>query len=228
MTATTGTAPLRAAGTGEHLLARALPGAIFALLLYIEALRFASHVRQHASLAALAGQVLYLVFIALFMTLTLVRPPARALDRRLLPWVASAIGAFGLVVSPILFSSGPHLFSLGAVGGALQAILALISIIGSLVSLYMLGTAFSLTPQARHLVVGGPYRLVRHPLYLFEGLAMLGGLLAAGSWTAVVATAVVLGAQLVRIQYEEILLTTVFPDYQERFAGVSHLIPGIY
>jgi protein-S-isoprenylcysteine O-methyltransferase Ste14 len=205
-----------------------VPGATFALLLYIEVLRFATRLRGHAAVIDLAGQVLYLLFIALFIVLTVVRPPARAMDRRLLPWVATCIGAFGLVVSPILFASGPRLFSLGAVGSGLQASLALVSILGSLVSLSLLGTAFSLTPQARHLVVRGPYRMVRHPLYLFEGMAMVGGLLATGSLTAVVATSLVLSAQLVRIRYEEILLTSVFPDYQERFAGVAHLIPGIY
>jgi protein-S-isoprenylcysteine O-methyltransferase Ste14 len=227
VTATTGTAPLRA-GAGEHLLGRALPGATFAVLLYIEVVRFASHVRSHAAIVDLAGQVLYLVFIGMFIVLTVVRPPARAMDRRVLPWVATCVGAFGLVVSPILFASGPRVFNLGELGSGLQAGLVLASILGSLVSLSLLGTAFSLTPQARHLVVRGPYRMVRHPLYLFEGLAMVGGLLASGSLTAVLATSLVLGAQLVRIRYEEILLTTVFPDYQERFAGVAHLIPGIY
>jgi protein-S-isoprenylcysteine O-methyltransferase Ste14 len=227
VTATTGTAPLRA-GTGEHLLGRAVPAGIFGVLLYIDILRLASNMRNHAAVVALAGQVLYLVFIGLFMVLTVIRPPARAMDRRLLPWMASTVGAFGLVVSPLLFTSGPRLFSLGEVGSGLQAGLAVVSIVGSLITLSLLGTAFSLTPQAHHLVVRGPYRLVRHPLYLFEGLTMVGGLLASGSLTAVLVTSVVLGAQLVRIRYEEILLTKVFPDYQQRFAGVAHLIPGLY
>jgi protein-S-isoprenylcysteine O-methyltransferase Ste14 len=219
-------APLRGQ---EHLLARALPAGTFAILLFVEVQQFAVRLHHHPSLTRLVGNSLYLLFIALFVALTVLRPPAQAIDRRLLPWLATTVGTFGLVVSPLLLtSSGPRLFTLGRWGGATEALLSLVSIAGALVSLTALGTAFSLIPQARHLVVRGPYRLVRHPMYFFEGLAMAGGMISAGTVAAVVMTSLVLAAQVVRIQYEEQLLRSVFPDYDERFRGIAHLLPGIY
>jgi protein-S-isoprenylcysteine O-methyltransferase Ste14 len=218
-----GTAP------GEHLLARAVPGAIFAVLLSLEVRRFAAQVGHHAGVAAIAGRGLYLLFIGLFVALTVLRPAALVVDRRPIPWLATAVGTFGLVVSPLfLTSGGPRLFSLGAAGGDALAVLALVAIIGALASLSVLGMSFSLTPQARHLVGRGPYRLIRHPMYFFEGLTMVGGMLGSGRLTSVVMTVLVLGAQVVRIHYEEVLLRSVFPDYEARFAGVAHLVPGIY
>lgn len=213
----------------QHLLGRALPAAVFALLLSVEVQQFAVRLHRHLSLTRIVGNSLYLVFIALFVALTLLRPPARAIDRRLLPWLATTVGTFGLVVSPLFLTwSGPRLFALGKLGGGVEALLAMVSIVGALVSLTALGTAFSLIPQARHLVVRGPYRIVRHPMYFFEGLAMLGAMLSAGTVAAIAITALVLAAQVVRIQFEENLLRSVFPDYDEQFAGVAHVLPGLY
>ena len=49
---------------------------------------------------------------------------------------------------------------------------------GMLVAALALGRCFGVLPEARGLVTHGPYRLVRHPLYLGE-LAAMGGLLVA-------------------------------------------------
>ena len=213
----------------EHLIGRALPAAVFALLLIVEVQQFAARLHHHLSVARIVGNSLYLVFIALFVVLTVLRPPARAIDRRPLPWLATTVGTFGLVVSPLFLTwSGPHLFTLGRWGAGAEAALATVSIVGALLSLSALGTAFSLIPQARHLVVRGPYRMVRHPMYLFEGLAMIGAMLSAGTVAAIIVTGFVLTAQVVRIQFEEQLLRRVFPDYDEKFRGIAHFLPGVY
>ncbi len=218
--------PLRAQ---EHLLGRALPAAVFAMLLIIEVQQFVVRLHNHPSLTRIVGNSLYLVFIGLFVALTVLRPPAQAIDRRPLPWLATTIGTFGLVVSPLLLTwSGPRLFSIGRWGAGAEAVLATAAIIGALVSLTALGTAFSLIPQARHLVVRGPYRFVRHPMYFFEGLVMVGGMLSAGTVAAFAMTALVLAAQVVRIHFEEQLLRSVFPDYDEQFRGIAHLVPGVF
>ncbi len=218
--------PLRAP---EHLLGRALPAGVFAILLSIEVQQFAARLHSHPSVTRIVGNSLYLVFIGLFVALTVLRPPALAIDRRPLPWLATTIGTFGLVVSPLFLTwSGPKLFTLGRWGAGAEAVLATAAIVGALVSLTALGTAFSLIPQARHLVVRGPYRLVRHPMYLFEGLVMVGGMLSTGTVAVIAMTALVLAAQVVRIHFEEQLLRTVFPDYDEQFRGIAHLLPGVF
>jgi protein-S-isoprenylcysteine O-methyltransferase Ste14 len=219
-------APLR---HQEHLLARALPAGAFALLLFVELQQFTVRLHHHPSLTRIVGNSLYLLFITLFVVLTVLRPPAQAIDRRVLPWLATTVGTFGLVVSPLLLTwSGPRLFTLGRWGGAAEVLLSLVSILGALISLTALGTSFSLIPQARRLVVRGPYRFVRHPMYFFEGLAMVGAMISAGTVAAIFMTSLVLAAQVVRIQFEEQLLRSVFPDYDEHFQGIAHLIPGLY
>ena len=68
--------------------------------------------------------------------------------------------------------------------------LLVVGSVGSFMVLAKLGRSFSIMPEARVLVTGGPYAFARHPLYAVEiitilGMAMLykqpwAGLLAAG------------------------------------------------
>ena len=47
----------------------------------------------------------------------------------------------------------------------------------AVMTLSFLGRSFSVMPEARRLVTAGPYGFVRHPLYLFELLGVIGILL---------------------------------------------------
>ena len=49
----------------------------------------------------------------------------------------------------------------------------LIGMIMMLVTIRHLGRSFSLVPQARNVVQTGPYRWIKHPLYLAEEIAVL-------------------------------------------------------
>ena len=90
---------------------------------------------------------------------------------------------------------------------------------------FWLGRSFSLAPQARQLVVGGAYSVVRHPLYLCEELAVLGAMLACFSTVAVAIVVIHRSLQLKRMEFEEQVLTATFPEYASYAATVPRLIP---
>jgi protein-S-isoprenylcysteine O-methyltransferase Ste14 len=92
-------------------------------------------------------------------------------------------------------------------------------------SAFWLGRSFSVAPQARQLVIGGAYAVVRHPLYLCEELAVLGAMLAYFSPLAVAIVAIHWAVQLRRMEYEEQILSATFPQYAEYAAAVPRLIP---
>ena len=98
----------------------------------------------------------------------------------------------------------------------------------SLVSLLAMGRLFGIRPAVRGLVTGGPYRLVRHPMYLSYVIADIGYNLQ--EWNFVTLLLVLVGwASLVyRIHAEERVLSqhAGWPAY---VASVRHrLFPGLW
>jgi protein-S-isoprenylcysteine O-methyltransferase Ste14 len=82
--------------------------------------------------------------------------------------------------------------------------------------------------EARRLVTTGPYRFVRHPLYLFETIASLGILLQfISAYTVLVFVGYML-IQLQRMKNEEAILEKAFPEYKEYRAKTARIIPAIY
>jgi protein-S-isoprenylcysteine O-methyltransferase Ste14 len=82
--------------------------------------------------------------------------------------------------------------------------------------------------EARRLVTSGPYRLVRHPLYLAEELAVVGIFVQSLSlWTALI-LAVQIAFQLRRMHNEEAILAESFPEYAAYRQRTARLLPGIY
>jgi protein-S-isoprenylcysteine O-methyltransferase Ste14 len=113
-----------------------------------------------------------------------VRVHQRAIDRA--PLVAN-LAAFGLFVPSLLIlsisSEGPLALLLALSGCALAWAGAVLV----LRSRAELGSAWSLLPKAdRHagLITTGPYRLVRHPIYLGLTVLAAGNAIGFGSWLA--------------------------------------------
>ena len=98
------------------------------------------------------------------------------------------------------------------------------SILATVVLLY-LGRSFSILPEARRLVVTGPYRLVRHPLYATEMICMLGLVIQFALWPAVFLLQSMF--QLERMRIEEQLLSRTFPEYEIYANNTARLIPGL-
>lgn len=98
----------------------------------------------------------------------------------------------------------------------------------ALVSLASLGRSFAILPARRAIVARGPYRLVRHPIYLGE-LGMLVTACATRGWAMALGCAVVVVAILApRILAEERMLgaDAAYGAYRAR---VRHrLLPGLF
>jgi protein-S-isoprenylcysteine O-methyltransferase Ste14 len=95
------------------------------------------------------------------------------------------------------------------------------------VSVLFLGRCFGVLPEARGLVTSGPYRLVRHPVYLGEIGACVGLAIASPSLRNTALLCLLAGAQAVRMGLEEEALARAFPRYVEYAARTPQLIPRL-
>ena len=91
-----------------------------------------------------------------------------------------------------------------------------------------LGRSVSIIPQARSLVQNGPYKFVRHPLYLGELIAILGIVTARFSIYAMSVFCLLVALQIYRAMQEERLLAGTFPEYESYSLKRARFIPGIY
>lgn len=95
-------------------------------------------------------------------------------------------------------------------------------------SMAWLGRSFSILPAVRCIVARGPYRWVRHPIYMGELILMVACVLAAPDGLRMGALAAAIVLLVVRIRAEEAVLMASTP-YRDYAAGVSwHLLPGIW
>jgi protein-S-isoprenylcysteine O-methyltransferase Ste14 len=163
------------------------------------------------------------LFFAISSWLILIRPPPISRQTRAAPVLTAFLGTYGVWV--IAWLPPAH------ASVVLNVVSAGVSLTGEaliILAICRLGRAFSITPQARRLVTGGPYRLVRHPLYAAEEIAIVGILLQHAWWAALAFLAVHLTLQVRRMLYEESLLRAVFPDYDAYAARTARLIPGVW
>jgi protein-S-isoprenylcysteine O-methyltransferase Ste14/uncharacterized membrane protein YdjX (TVP38/TMEM64 family) len=91
-----------------------------------------------------------------------------------------------------------------------------------------LGSAWSFVPtvaQDTGFVTTGPYRIIRHPIYLGFCLLAMGQALAFGSWPAVLAVLFVVVPTLVwRARAEESLLADMFADHYDQYRRQTKLM----
>jgi protein-S-isoprenylcysteine O-methyltransferase Ste14 len=156
----------------------------------------------------LLSELASLTFLCLVAFLALVRLKPLRRAEGIEPRVTAMIATF-LMVSIALVDSHEPFPGAALVGTCLVAVGSALSVY----SLAWLGQSFSIMAEARRLVTGGPYAIVRHPLYVTEAIAVLGIVLLHWSLLAVLAFALQLCLQFRRMRNEEEVLRAAFPEY---------------
>jgi protein-S-isoprenylcysteine O-methyltransferase Ste14 len=108
-----------------------------------------------------------------------------------------------------------------------SSILTITGTAAGICTLCWLGRSFAILPQARQLVTQGPYRWVRHPLYLTEFIAALGLSLQFRQPWALLIIGLTIGLQFPRMRYEEKALAACFPDYRYYAARTARIVPFV-
>jgi protein-S-isoprenylcysteine O-methyltransferase Ste14 len=120
---------------------------------------------------------------------------------------------------PLSLTVVPH----GRVADALAAALSVAGLIGTLWARWTLGDNWSSAvtlKQGHELIMRGPYRYVRHPIYTGLLVMVLGTALAIGRLHAFIGFAACIAGFWIKLRQEEALMTRSFPhayaSYKQR------------
>ncbi len=212
------------------LLSRVVPAAFFLIIVmrnFIDLTSFwetnSFQSRPLGATVSFMARLTTTCFLALMSVLFLIRIEPIDKAKGIWPRIMAIVGTFCLYVVT--------LFPRANLSVTQTMIATAISLIGSSLSIFALahlGRSFSLMAEARRLVTSGPYRLVRHPLYLFETIASFGVLLQFLSLSTALIFLAYIGIQLQRMKNEEMVLERTFPEYRDYRLRTSRVIPRIY
>jgi protein-S-isoprenylcysteine O-methyltransferase Ste14 len=172
---------------------------------------------------ALLSQGCIFLFYTIIFCIMILRPEPVSRAAGIGPVLLTLAGSYGPWLIPLL-PRGPELPALAVASAAIL----LASEALMVYPLLSLGRSFSLMPQARKLVTSGPYAIVRHPLYLVEEAAVAAVLLQYAWFAALPFLLLHVSVQIRRMQLEEKVLRTVFPEYTAYAQRTPRLIPGVW
>lgn len=165
--------------------------------------------------------LLLLVSESLVVVLTVLRRRARLVDRSA---AAAVVTAISLVGPPLLRATDGPSLAPDLVTATVSAVGLIIIISGKLT----LGRSFGVIPANRGVVVGGPYTLVRHPIYTGYLITHVAFVAAhPRPWNAIVVLCADT-ALIIRALMEERVLVDddAYRAYCARVAW--HLVPGLF
>jgi protein-S-isoprenylcysteine O-methyltransferase Ste14 len=214
------------------LMGRIVPSVLYALLGYeVIAGAITSRLSPVTWLTVVGGPVreaLFAAFCLIPCVLFVIRPKPRATDGRVLPRMVAFAGTAILLLCGTFLPEGPSLAAIPAGLAAVCSLILVVATAGAVWGLLTLRLSFGIFPAARSLVTGGPYRLVRHPLYVCEILSALVMVVSSGRLATIALVAIFCALQVTRIHYEESLLSKSFPEWEAWAAGRARLIPGVW
>lgn len=220
------TRPTRSSYWFDIVFGRTAPAIFFSVFLLVKAFQLHDALvavpaaAQPTDYLAPLSQGLGLAYYMLIVVLYVVRLPRRAGDRSPAMIAISFFGSFSVLFIALLPGADrrPYL-------ELLSSLLVAAGLVYTLWSLAYLRRSFSIMPEARRLVTGGPYSLSRHPLYLGEATAAIGIVLPIVSWAGGGLIVLFLASQYIRIRAEERVLSREFPEYGVYAGRVPRYLP---
>ena len=204
---------------------RLLPSLFFSLFLARQLILLAGGlhgIHQPSDLLFFTQQLLALAYFTMLVVLYAVRLPQRGTDHRLAVIFIAFSGTFAAIGASFL-PGGTRREGLVLFGDLLAAAGLAYSVWG----LAYLRRSFSIIPEARRLVTGGPYALSRHPVYLGEIATAIGVNLATGGWLSALAITYFIVCEVLRLGWEERILAQAFPnEYLEYARRVPRYLPN--
>lgn len=162
----------------------------------------------------------WMVSEGLVVLLLVFRKESICLSKKPWDWLVAIAGSFFI----LLVRPTDTFLALDAMGFALQ-------LLGTLFELYgkaILGRSFGIVAANRGIVIKGPYRIVRHPIYLGYLITHIGFLISNWSGRNIAVYAVSYFFQIARIYSEERLLLQE-ESYRDYCQEVRYrLVPGIF
>jgi protein-S-isoprenylcysteine O-methyltransferase Ste14 len=209
----------------DLLLGRLLPSLFFSLFLARQLVLLWSGfqgIHQASDAFFVVQQLLALTYFTLLVVLYAVRLPRLGTDHRAAVIFIAFSGTFAAIGASFL-PGGTRRDGLVPIAD----VMATAGLAYSVWGLAYLRRSFSIIPEARRLVTGGPYALSRHPVYLGEITTAIGVNLATGGWLTAVAIAYFISCELLRIRWEERILAATFPnDYPAYARRVPRYLPN--
>ena len=200
----------------DLLLGRLVPSLFFSLFLARQLILLWSGfhgIKGPYDLLFLVQQLLALAYFTMLVVLYAVRLPQRGTDHRLAVIFVAFSGTFAAISASFLPGGARR------EGLVLFAdVLATAGLAYSVWGLAYLRRSFSIIPEARRLVTGGPYALSRHPVYLGEIATAVGVNLATGGWLSALAIAYFIVCEVLRMRWEERILLQAFPNEYPAYA----------
>lgn len=218
--------PGRPAGYWRDLgFGRLVPSLFFSLFLARQIILLWSGfhgIRQASDAFFVVQQLLALTYFTLLVVLYAVRLPRHGTDHRAVVIFIAFSGTFAAIGASFL-PGGTRRDGLVVIAD----LLATAGLAYSVWGLAYLRRSFSIIPEARRLVTGGPYSLSRHPVYLGEITTAVGVNIATGGWLTAIAIAYFIACELLRIRWEERILAVTFPnDYPAYARRVPRYLPN--
>jgi protein-S-isoprenylcysteine O-methyltransferase Ste14 len=220
-------------GPAFFVFGKLLPAALFAFLAVlqlqlfrVEAPAAISKFPEIASISFFLNRLLSIGFASAVALVYVVRRPPLRGRHDILAVVVAMYASFVLLgLRPFLLFLSVETEHLPSWSLILSNILVAVGAGFSIYALLYLRLNFSILPEARGLTTSGPYRLVRHPVYLGEILGAFGLALALPSLPTIAILVSFVVVQLLRSRIEEQVLAEVLPGYAEYARRTPRIFP---